>query len=642
MKLIQLKLTNIGPYKFNKIDFRNNNHKNITMICGENGAGKTTILKSIKLGLFGSFLYGYKQNSKSLQYINEIKSIITNGRTFGSISLKFSIVEDYQESIYEIKREWDVTSKFNENITLYVNSKLKTKKELIDTIDYINHYFSPKLIDAMMFDGEKVISFIDDDKLSDYVCENIIYLFNLNYYLDLIVDLEKYMITDLKRANLTVEQIQLTELENKLKTEKKNKQLTVKKLNDLRNLKVKKDFEIDSLLSQFTNLGGITPESVFEIKHSLHSLESSKNSQLVEAKNFFENKLMHVINRQLIEKTYDQIENEKPVRFKEYLQEMKSSSFLNDDDHKLVDLLENSISSSSSINTTINLSKNEEDLFNKFYNMRHECDKEFKRITKKKDYNEEIIKELKKSIEISNASEVQELFRGITNAIKDKEQLDIEIEKTIESKLEINEFITDLELKIPKLKAIVYEQAKSDDSFVMAQKYLDVCQDYYDSEVERITSSVSKLSTRLLKSTYRKKDYITEIKIDKDFNIYAYSGENQKNLKQLSAGEKQIFVAAVIVSIIKLSKRILPLVFDTPAGRLDNTHMDTFYKQIMAKAGNQVIILPTSKEINDNVINSINNRISNCFTLEYSTSGNTEIIEGKIFKKEWNENDSKN
>lgn len=635
MKLIKLELTNIGPYKCNTIDFDNNNQKNITIVCGENGSGKTTILKSIKLGLFGSFLYGYKQNSKSLQYIDEIKSIITNGMTSGMISLKFSIVEDYQESIYELRREWDVSSKFRENITLYVNSKLKTKKELIDTIDYINHYFSPKLIDAMMFDGEKVIAFIDDDKLNDYVQENIIYSFNLNYYLELMTDLEKYMNTDLKKANLTVEQIQLNELENKLRVEKRNSRLMVEKLNDLRELKMKKDFEIDMLLNQFTNLGGIEPDSVSVIKQSLHSLESTKNSQIADVKSFFENKLMYIINRKLIEKTYIQIEQEKPIRFKEYLLEIKNSSILNNDDHKLIDQLEKNILSNGIIKAIVNLNKKEEDLFKESYVKLNKYNREFKKITKKKDYNDEIIHELKKSIEISNTLEVQELFNLISNAINDKDQLYIEIEKTLNSAMEINNSVTDLEFKIQELKAVVYEQSKSDDSFVMAQKYLDVCQEYYDSEIERITSLVGQLSTKLLKSTYRKKDYITKIKINKDFSINAYSGRNIKNLKQLSAGEKQIFVAAVIVSIIKLSKRNLPLVFDTPAGRLDNTHMDTFYKQIMAKAGNQVIILPTSKEINDNVIKSINNRISNCYTLEYHTTGNTEIIEGKIFNREW-------
>ena len=61
MKINTIKLNNIGPYKDSNIfelDSSNSNN-NITLIGGKNGTGKTTLLKSIKIGLFGCFSYGY-------------------------------------------------------------------------------------------------------------------------------------------------------------------------------------------------------------------------------------------------------------------------------------------------------------------------------------------------------------------------------------------------------------------------------------------------------------------------------------------------------------------------------------------------------------------------------------------------------
>lgn len=79
MKLLEVKLIHIGPYNIEKINFSTNHSKNVVLLCGENGAGKTTFLKAIKLGLFGGTLFGFKQNSKNSQYIEEVKSIVRQG-----------------------------------------------------------------------------------------------------------------------------------------------------------------------------------------------------------------------------------------------------------------------------------------------------------------------------------------------------------------------------------------------------------------------------------------------------------------------------------------------------------------------------------------------------------------------------------
>ena len=142
--------------------------------------------------------------------------------------------------------------------------------------------------------------------------------------------------------------------------------------------------------------------------------------------------------------------------------------------------------------------------------------------------------------------------------------------------------------------------------------------------------------TKLLNETYRKKNYITKVKISSDFHISAYYQNEINHLKQRSAGEKEIFLPAVIVAIVKCSNRNIPIVFDTPAGRLDQEHMTKFYDAIMSRSGSQVIIMPTSKEINDKVINHISKSISKCYTLNYQENRITEVLKNRIFERKWN------
>ena len=94
-------------------------------------------------------------------------------------------------------------------------------------------------------------------------------------------------------------------------------------------------------------------------------------------------------------------------------------------------------------------------------------------------------------------------------------------------------------------------------------------------------------------------------------------------------------MAAIISTIIKTSSRNIFVIFDTPAGRLDGEHMVRFYKNIMLDTASQVIIMPTSSEINEEVINSIYSSVSDCYTINYNEEGYSEIYRNKIFNKEW-------
>lgn len=60
MKIKRISLYNIGPYiGFNSFDIEVDKNKNIILIGGKNGAGKTTFFKSIKTCLYGCKVWGF-------------------------------------------------------------------------------------------------------------------------------------------------------------------------------------------------------------------------------------------------------------------------------------------------------------------------------------------------------------------------------------------------------------------------------------------------------------------------------------------------------------------------------------------------------------------------------------------------------
>ena len=87
--------------------------------------------------------------------------------------------------------------------------------------------------------------------------------------------------------------------------------------------------------------------------------------------------------------------------------------------------------------------------------------------------------------------------------------------------------------------------------------------------------------------------------------------------KELSAGEKQIFAISLLWGLARTSKRQLPVIIDTPLGRLDSEHRLNLINNYFPNASQQVIILSTDTEVDKKLYQKLNKHISHCYHLVY-------------------------
>jgi DNA sulfur modification protein DndD len=88
----------------------------------------------------------------------------------------------------------------------------------------------------------------------------------------------------------------------------------------------------------------------------------------------------------------------------------------------------------------------------------------------------------------------------------------------------------------------------------------------------------------------------------------------------LSAGEKQIYAIAILEALAKTSGRKLPIIIDTPLGRLDSKHRRKLVENYFPTASHQVIILSTDTEIDESFHKSLSDHISHTIKLDYDES----------------------
>ncbi len=185
--------------------------------------------------------------------------------------------------------------------------------------------------------------------------------------------------------------------------------------------------------------------------------------------------------------------------------------------------------------------------------------------------------------------------------------------------LALEKRITDIEVEIDKL----YEKYK-----VSREKADFICEcDAISNVLNQFVVRLRKNKVHLLQEQtfemYRllssRSGLIKDIVIDDKTYEIRITDRNGHEIRKsaLSAGEKEVFAVSLLWGLAQTSELKLPIIIDTPLSRLDSTHRDNIVNNYFPNAGEQVIILSTDTEIDNNYYRSLKTHLSGAGILEF-------------------------
>ncbi len=145
-------------------------------------------------------------------------------------------------------------------------------------------------------------------------------------------------------------------------------------------------------------------------------------------------------------------------------------------------------------------------------------------------------------------------------------------------------------------------------------------------KVDALCGTVTECFNRLS----RKRDLLHAVTISPDIfevELHDKSGHVIPR-EELSAGEKQILAIAILWGLGRTSGRPLPVIIDTPLGRLDSEHRMNLVRNYYPHAGHQVILLSTDTEVDKTLFAELKPHVSHCYHLVYDKE------EGRTYPKE--------
>ena len=335
MKINKIVLYNFNSYEgMNEFDFvSEDENRNIVLIGGKNGAGKTSLFTAIKLALYGPLAYGYA--GVNPRYISKIKECI-NSKAFqkdiveAEVRIYISLMVEREIIEYEITRKWDYTKqKLAEEYYVKKEGELLNESELSYFQNYLQGMVPPALFEFFLFDGEEVGNIFSSSAYNSYIRKAIYTLCDLDIFEIIRKYTEGYVgkKTDIEEKEVYSQyeflQKKVKELNCEKERLKEQNEINIEALEQV-------DSQLIELESVFKNAGGITEDEKQELERQFSEAEYIKSEASTKIKMFVEGLMPFFILRDFSSKISNQLDlEEKEAVFRLVQQKLKKDELKN-------------------------------------------------------------------------------------------------------------------------------------------------------------------------------------------------------------------------------------------------------------------------------------------------------------------------
>lgn len=181
----------------------------------------------------------------------------------------------------------------------------------------------------------------------------------------------------------------------------------------------------------------------------------------------------------------------------------------------------------------------------------------------------------------------------------------------------------------------IAERANANDDNARIVRYaamsIEVLREFKSRLQREKVAKLSNTTTACFRELVEKDSFVSKVKIDPDtLDVTILDVDGNMLLKsQLSAGEQQMFAISIVWALALTSGYKAPVIIDTPMARLDSSHRANFVTKYLPAASSQVIVLSTDEEVYGRYLDLIRDNVVDYYTLLYREEEQcTSIIHG--------------
>ena len=625
----------------------------IVLFGGLNGSGKTSTLMAIRVAIHGRQSLG--QGTSRTQYHAFLKSCVHRSPralkcTQSSVELSFDHAHMGEVSEYRLVRTWEVGSsdQLSESLSLSKNGECLAELNYDQCQSFLNEMIPPGVADLFLFDGEKIAELAEDSN-GEALSGALKKLVGIDLLETLQTDLKATQRRGLKR---NADKVSLTEIDNlekallKAEEEMQAGRIRIAEWNsELRRIANLKDSKNNEMLSR----GGAWAEGRDQDLRKEVELRTTQEAQKSNLRELLSSSIPFAFAPKFcakVLKTIDgEVEAQQQIQFKKTLNSKKAmlkKAIMKELDAKQYKVIEKIL-----LDTYVNNSTAKTTLLHDVTPINMvQLSAALEDAKKAKAKADELAKSIDKL-----ETELDMIERNISRA-PDEEiltKLKIEFDDLLSQEVDLR---TNLELEKKSLKSTTLHAinitqslkkltnamntANADARLMqLCKQSVDVVSDFSKVVTKRKLKQLEIEFYASFKRLARKQDSIPRPVIDPEtFRVSLLNTDlSEVDKNDMSAGEKQIYAIAMLDALGKISGKNLPIIIDTPLGRLDSKHRNNIVENYFPFASHQVIILSTDTEVHEIYQVKLIDSISHSLKLEYSEkTKSTTVSDGYFWK----------
>ncbi|WP_456459177.1 DNA sulfur modification protein DndD [Reichenbachiella sp.] len=663
----------------NELEFFPHPEKNVFVISGENGFGKTTFLTALVWCLYGKLIVDVDEKYKREIYeAGGYKKYAANNlnRSANEVkkySVSITLSEIFIPSIpcqeVRITRAFDLEKKEDHVEILVDGSPNELTKEVGSEI-FIHDFILPKEVAKFFFfDAEKIVSLAemksieDKQKLSKAYSE----VLGIKKYVDLKNNLEDLRLRFTRDSATKKDRDRFEVLQKDISKLQGLVEFNEEQITNLLEEKETKRRQSEQYQEKLIREGNsLSVEELIDIKKLRDSLSEegkrirSKLKELLELAPFaIAGTKLKQTQAQVLNESLNSVNRIDPISIKEKSEniilklsenELKNIDVNTESKSKFLDALSQYIVSEFSANNEghkVLLEFNDSE-YNEFMaiweNLRHSYSNLFKELIKADKSNKVAYNKVIRKISNAESKENDLLVQEIR---REKTIVDKRISEIDKKTAELNQDIGGLQKEVGVLSRQISELSKKiqlDESDKQKDKKAQKLIDYLDDFICKLKADKKEtLERRIKKELNRlmhKVDFIDQVEVDIDgeiIDINLYDSVGELILKEsLSKGEQQLYATSILKALVDESNVKFPIFIDSPLQKFDKRHSKNIITDFYPNISEQVVLFPLlEKELSIEEYQELLPNINSAFLIknkDHDSSEFQKVLPYKLFE----------
>lgn len=627
--------------------------RNITLIGGLNGRGKTTFHDAVLLALYGKQALKYiqeKEKSYDKLLIDHINKSATDDETYVAVTL---VVEDATE--IRIKRSWQLKGKHLDHQTT-VEKNGSIDKYLGENWSYYIEEILPFGIARFFFFNNEKITQLADDSSFEQIKSSIKSAIGISTiekaidHVDEVIRRKQSALKSFETSELNIEyqtvETEISNIDDRLLEAQRD-------LNKLELDCQKLAAQIEMKENEFWSSGGDLSRNRDAIKAEMNriaSIAEQIQQEIQQVATAASTPL--ALCKELVIQSYNEEQEHLKDDVKRHTDTVVNDSYqrvisrlnqchLPSDvlelvkhiiDDELIGHITSAVHENRISMSPISLMLYEK-LITEFY---PSIDQKVTRLISSSEAQEAEYMSLDAHLGAADDKSLAvQLYEALKHIEKEKTLADAEYQKkidSIESMKRQREILVGKRIRLIKGMA---EKENANDDNTRIIKYAAMCIEALTEFKKRLqqekVAKLSEIATSCFHTLVEKNSLAQKIDINSETLDVTIIGVNGKELlkSQLSAGEQQMFAVAIVWALALSSGYKAPVIVDTPMARLDSSHRTNFVTKYLPAASSQVMVLSTDEEIYGRYLDMIRDNVVDYYTLLYREEECcTSIVQG--------------